>query len=39
MSAHKGLAIHFEADHRYIDLIEERIDIAIRMSLVLMIIS
>ena len=28
-----GLAIHFEADHRYIDLIEERIDIAIRMSL------
>ena len=33
MSAHKGLAIHFEADHRYIDLIEERIDIAIRMSL------
>ncbi|QER39223.1 LysR family transcriptional regulator [Acinetobacter suaedae] len=33
MSAHKGLAIHFEADHRYIDLIAERIDIAIRMSL------
>ena len=33
MSAHKGLAIHLEADHRYIDLIEERIDIAIRMSL------
>ena len=33
MSAHKGLAIHFEADHRYIDLIEERIDIAVRMSL------
>jgi len=33
MSAHKSLAIHFEADHRYIDLIEERIDIAIRMSL------
>jgi DNA-binding transcriptional LysR family regulator len=33
MSAHKALAIHFEADHRYIDLIEERIDIAIRMSL------
>ncbi|TXJ04655.1 MAG: LysR family transcriptional regulator, partial [Acinetobacter sp.] len=30
---HKSLAIHFEADHRYIDLIEERIDIAIRMSL------
>jgi DNA-binding transcriptional LysR family regulator len=30
---HKALAIHFEADHRYIDLIEERIDIAIRMSL------
>lgn len=33
MSAHKALSIHFEADHRYIDLIEERIDIAIRMSL------
>ncbi|MBP7217635.1 MAG: LysR family transcriptional regulator [Acinetobacter sp.] len=33
MSAHKSLAIHFVADHRYIDLIEERIDIAIRMSL------
>lgn len=33
MSAHKALEIHFEADHRYIDLIEERIDIAIRMSL------
>ncbi|WP_109440869.1 LysR family transcriptional regulator [Acinetobacter haemolyticus] len=33
MSAHKGLAVHFEADHRYIDLISERIDIAIRMSL------
>ena len=33
MSAHKSLAVHFEADHRYIDLIEERIDIAIRMSL------
>lgn len=33
MSVHKSLAIHFEADHRYIDLIQERIDIAIRMSL------
>lgn len=32
MSAHRGLSIHFEADHRYIDLIEGRIDIAIRMS-------
>ncbi|MBJ9984570.1 LysR family transcriptional regulator [Acinetobacter sp. S40] len=32
MSAHRGLSINFEADHRYIDLIEGRIDIAIRMS-------
>lgn len=32
MSAHRGLSVHFEADHRYIDLIEGRIDIAIRMS-------
>ncbi|WP_288501549.1 LysR family transcriptional regulator [uncultured Acinetobacter sp.] len=32
MSAHRGLSVHFEVGHRYIDLIEERIDIAIRMS-------
>lgn len=32
MSAHRGLSIHFEVGHRYIDLIEERIDIAVRMS-------
>ncbi|MCL8261893.1 LysR family transcriptional regulator [Acinetobacter baumannii] len=32
MSAHRGLSVHFEVAHRYIDLIEERIDIAVRMS-------
>ncbi|MDC4412294.1 LysR family transcriptional regulator [Acinetobacter baumannii] len=32
MSAHRGLFVHFEVGHRYIDLIEERIDIAVRMS-------
>ncbi|MDC5084730.1 LysR family transcriptional regulator [Acinetobacter baumannii] len=32
MSAHRGLTVHFEVGHRYIDLIEERIDIAVRMS-------
>ncbi len=32
MSAHCGLSVHFEVGHRYIDLIEERIDIAVRMS-------
>jgi DNA-binding transcriptional LysR family regulator len=32
MSAHRGLALHFEADNQYIDLIEGRIDIALRMS-------
>lgn len=32
LAAHPGLQIHFDADNRYIDLIEERIDIAIRMS-------
>ena len=32
MSAHRGLAIHIEADNQYIDLIEGRIDIALRMS-------
>ena len=35
MAAHPALQIHFEADNRYIDLIDERIDIAIRMSLAL----
>ena len=33
MSAHRGLAVHFEADNQYIDLIEGRIDIALRLSL------
>lgn len=32
MSAHDDLNIHFEADNNYVDMIEERIDIAIRMS-------
>ncbi|EOD9966040.1 LysR family transcriptional regulator [Acinetobacter baumannii] len=32
MSAHRGLSVHFEVGHRYIDLIEERVDIAVRMS-------
>ena len=32
MSAHDDLNIHFEADNQYIDMIEERIDIAIRMT-------
>lgn len=32
MSAHRSLSIHVEADNRYIDLMEERIDIALRMS-------
>ncbi|AVF43508.1 LysR family transcriptional regulator [Acinetobacter nosocomialis] len=32
MSAHRGLSVHFEVGHRYIDLIEERIDIAVRMN-------
>ncbi len=32
MSAHDDLNIHFEADNEYVDMIEERIDIAIRMS-------
>ncbi|MFX7652516.1 LysR family transcriptional regulator [Acinetobacter baumannii] len=32
MSTHRGLSVHFEVGHRYIDLIEERIDIAVRMS-------
>lgn len=32
ISAHDDLNIHFEADNQYVDMIEERIDIAIRMS-------
>lgn len=32
MSAHRGLAVHVEADNQYIDLIEGRIDIALRIS-------
>ncbi len=32
LSAHPQLTVWFEADNRYIDLIEGRIDIAIRMS-------
>ena len=31
MSAHRGLKVHFEADNKFVDLIEEKIDIAIRM--------
>ena len=30
ISAHDDLTIHFEADNQYVDLIEERIDIALR---------
>ena len=32
MAAHDDLNIHFLADNRYIDMIDERVDIAIRMS-------
>jgi DNA-binding transcriptional LysR family regulator len=32
LQAHPGLTVHFEADSRYVDLIDERIDIAIRLS-------
>lgn len=32
LAAHPQLSINFEADNRYIDMIQERIDIAIRMS-------
>jgi len=32
MQAHRGLDVHVEADNQYIDLIEGRIDIALRMS-------
>ncbi|MBR7513206.1 hypothetical protein KC219_23915, partial [Mycobacterium tuberculosis] len=30
ISAHDDFTIHFEADNQYVDLIEERIDIALR---------
>lgn len=32
MSAHRGLSVHLEADNQYIDLIDGRIDIALRMT-------
>ena len=32
MSAHRGLAVHFEADHQATDLIEGRIDVALRVA-------
>ncbi|AXY59766.1 LysR family transcriptional regulator [Acinetobacter chinensis] len=32
MQAHRGLSVQIEADNQYIDLIEGRIDIALRMS-------
>lgn len=32
MAAHRGLSVHLEADSQYIDLMEGRIDIALRMS-------
>ena len=32
LQAHPRLTVHFEADNRYIDLIDERIDIAVRLS-------
>ena len=32
MQAHRGLAVHLEADNQYIDILEGRIDIALRMS-------
>jgi DNA-binding transcriptional LysR family regulator len=32
MSAHRGLSVHLEADNQYIDLLEGRIDIALRLS-------
>lgn len=31
LSAHRGLNVYFEAENRMVDIIEERIDIAIRM--------
>ena len=32
MSAHRGLAVHLESDNQFVDLIEGRIDIALRLS-------
>lgn len=32
ISAHRGLSVHFEAENQSIDLIQERIDIAVRVS-------
>ncbi|WP_180043310.1 MULTISPECIES: LysR family transcriptional regulator [unclassified Acinetobacter] len=32
LSAHRGLSVHLETDNQYIDLIDGRIDIALRMS-------
>lgn len=32
LAQHEELFVHFEADNRYVDLIESRIDIALRMS-------
>ncbi|WP_227430596.1 LysR family transcriptional regulator [Psychrobacter sp. I-STPA6b] len=32
LTAHDDLAVHFLADNHYIDMIDERVDIAIRMS-------
>ena len=32
LQSHPQLNVHFEADNRYIDLIEERIEIAVRLS-------
>ncbi len=32
MAAHDDLSIHFQADNEYVNMIEERIDIAVRMS-------
>lgn len=31
ISAHRGLTVHFEAENQWVDLIQERIDIAVRM--------
>lgn len=32
MSAHRGLAVHLEADNQCVNLMEQRIDIALRLS-------
>ena len=31
ISAHRGLTVHFEVENQFVDLIQERIDIAVRM--------